>query len=387
MANSGLASEIARLIAASPLRGWSKDDDGRAKLLPCITFKDFMSCCLYDENYGYYRAGAVRIGRQGDFYTSSAIGHAMANVLAGYARAYQKETGGPISLIEWGAGTGTLSAKIMKAGSSRYSDWHGDVLHAQVEDHPLHQEAARSAWEETVGSAGAKPLLLSSAEAWAHTWPNRPKLIVANELLDAFPVHRVEQSGNELLELGVAVNGQLAFNEVYMPITDSRISDTLTRDGIKLDNGAQTEVNIAAADWLSQLAGMTDNGRAVIIDYGHEAEEYTAQHRKLGTLMCYWKHMHATSPYIRPGEQDITAHVPFTAIMHAAESAGWTIVSYTTQKQFLVDNGILEQLQNRHDPNPFSEAARTNRAVRQLLLSDGMSESFKVLVLEKKWAI
>lgn len=390
MAFNGLAAHLAQMIGNSPYIGWNKGDRERKKPLPCITFEAFMSCCLYDESYGYYRSGAVRVGKEGDFYTSAAIGHAMGEVLANYVLAFQQETQEKIALLEWGAGTGTLSAQIARAGMRKHSAWCKDVLHAQIENHPLHRAASGRTWKETVGFDETsldrvdEPLFLSSEEAWAYRWPQRPMLIVANELLDAFPVHRVEQIGAELVELGVAVTEEMEFFEVYLPVTDSRITDWLARSGTKLRNGAQTEVNLAAIEWLNQLADIVPSGRAVIIDYGHDAEEYAAEHRKLGTLMCYWKHQASGNPYIRLGEQDITAHVPYTMIKQAAESSGWKVTSYTTQKQFLVDNGILELLQSHNDLDPFSEASRSNRAVRQLLLSDGMSESFKVLVLDKR---
>ncbi|MNZ77470.1 hypothetical protein D3C78_960090 [compost metagenome] len=128
---------------------------------------------------------------------------------------------------------------------------------------------------------------------------------------------------------------------------------------------------------------MTD-ARLIVIDYGHESDEYAAEHRMRGTLMCYWRHQASDVPLIRAGEQDITSHVPFTFIRHAAEEAGWEVPGYMTQKQFLLENGVLERLQNVDSSNPFSEASRKNRAIRQLLLSDQMSEVFKVMLLSKR---
>ena len=119
------------------------------------------------------------------------------------------------------------------------------------------------------------------------------------------------------------------------------------------------------------------------MDYGHEAQELTAAHRMRGTLLCYKDHMAHDRPFMAPGEQDITAHVNFTACRLAAEQAGWQMIYYDTQKQFLIDQGVLQDLSSHDGLNPFSEAAKRNRSIRQLLLSDNMSETFKVMVLER----
>jgi SAM-dependent MidA family methyltransferase len=121
----------------------------------------------------------------------------------------------------------------------------------------------------------------------------------------------------------------------------------------------------------------------IIIDYGAEEDELYAAHRMRGTLMCYRQHHAYDNPFIHVGEQDITSHVNFTACIDAASSAGFTGSKLQTQRDFLVEQGILEKLQAHFDLNPFGEAAKKNRAIRQLLLSDQMSELFKVLILIK----
>ncbi|WP_127498524.1 class I SAM-dependent methyltransferase [Paenibacillus glycanilyticus] len=375
-----LIRRISEQIAEMPAVGWregSRDTPG----LRCMTFKQYMSLCLYDKQDGYYRSGPVRIGREGDFYTSSAVGAVMAHCLTNYVWDYAVQAAvGRIQLVEWGAGTGRLTMQIQEAWRAR-AEYCSD-LQCQpvlVEDHPGHLEEAK----RTIDSETA--LFLSSDEALqgGGHWQELPAVVLANELLDAFPVNRVTVEQGKLVELGVAGNAEDGFYEVRMPLSDERIAAALQKGGIRLTEGQQTEVNLDAEQWLASMADVLGEGRVIIIDYGHEAEEYTASHRMKGTLLCYSDHIASDEPYLRIGEQDITAHVPFTPLRHAAEAGGWRIAYYGTQKQFLIDHGALGLLQNHSDTDPFGQAAKMNRAVRQLLLSDGMSETFKVLVLDK----
>jgi SAM-dependent MidA family methyltransferase len=378
-----LAASIAAEIAESAYSGWNIDNKGRRHAARCIPFYHYMNACLYDRKHGYYRSGPVRVGKDGDFYTSSGIGRVLAEVLAECALAYSDAVGEPLKLIEWGAGTGRLSAQVAAAGGKRSSDWSERFQSILVEDHPAHGQAAREAFVDSNGQLDIEPLIASSDDAWHSSWLKQPAFVIANELLDAFPVHRIARIEGELHELGVAGDELQGFREVYMPITDSRISGWLARDGIQLREGQRTEVHADAAAFLKKLGDAMTTGRLVLIDYGHTAAEYTAEHRMHGTLMCYWRHLASDSPYIRIGEQDITSHVPFTFIQHEAEECGWQVASFTTQKQFLIDHGVLELLQNHTSTDPFSETARMNRSIRQLLLSDQMSESFKVMILDK----
>lgn len=377
---NALAASISKMIAGSALSGWYKDSFGNKHTVTCISFLDYMAICLYDTEYGYYRSGAIRIGREGDFYTSSAIGQVLAQVLASFAFDYTSMTNESLSIVEWGAGTGRLSAQIAEAGALRSENWKQSYESILVEDHPAHREAARQAFSQL----GLDALCVSSEEAWKSEWLRQTALVFANELFDAFPVHRIQSVDGELWELGVAYSEAKGFYEVCMPLTDNRITTWLSRDGIVLRESQQTEIHAGAAEFLEKLGSVMTRGRLVIIDYGHESAEYAAEHRMLGTLLCYSRHQASASPYVRIGEQDITSHVPFTFIRHAAELSGWQVTSYTTQKQFLIEHGVMDLLQNNYSTDPFSAAARSNRAIRQLLLSDQMSETFKVMVLDKK---
>lgn len=120
----------------------------------------------------------------------------------------------------------------------------------------------------------------------------------------------------------------------------------------------------------------------MIIDYGDVSDELFAAYRMRGTLMCYHHHRANDNPYESPGEQDITAHVNFSELIYAARNLGFREIQYMTQKQFLIEAGIMDLLQEHSNRDPFSPEAKKNRSIRQLLMSDQMSELFKVLILE-----
>ncbi|WP_162848356.1 class I SAM-dependent methyltransferase [Paenibacillus nanensis] len=383
-----LAAKIAGQIAGSSQLGRiisNRRHEGR--MVPSISFCSYMEACLYDEQYGYYQSGAVRVGKSGDFFTSSAIGTIMAEVIARYAADFGREYGFPVTLAEWGAGTGKLSADIAAAFRNHRSAEEMTLRPLIVENHPGHAAAAAESFRTFHRAGGGQPVVLSSVqfgEQYAKWMSDGSVLVLANELLDAFPVHRIRRRGKRLVELGVAVVPDEGFALTEMAVTDPRLADWLKRDGIFLREGQTTEICPGVRDWLFELSSRMPKGKVMIIDYGHDAEEYAAEHRMEGTLMTYWRHQASDSPLLGAGERDITAHVSFAFVKASAREAGFEVVYYDTQKQFLVDYGVFELLRNHDGMDPFGEAARRNRAVRQLLLSDSMSESFKVMVLEKK---
>lgn len=356
-------------------------------MVPSISFCSYMEACLYDEQFGYYRSGAVRVGKSGDFYTSSAIGNIMAEVIARYAANFGREYGFPVTLAEWGGGTGKLSADIAAAFRNHRLAEEMTLRPLIVENHPGHAAAAAESFRAIYPAGDEQPVVLTSnqfGERYAEWIANGSVLVLANELLDAFPVHRIRRRGNQLVELGVAVMPNEGFVLTEMAVTDPRLAEWLERDGIRLREGQTTEICPGVRDWLFELSARMPKGKVIVIDYGHDAEEYAAEHRMEGTLMTYWKHQASDSPLLGAGERDITAHVSFAFAKASAREAGFEVIYYDTQKQFLVDYGVFELLRDHDGLDPFGEAARRNRAVRQLLLSDSMSESFKVMVLEKK---
>ena len=215
-------------------------------------------------------------------------------------------------------------------------------------------------------------------------WKGTPVIIVANELLDAFPVHRIVKREGIVSEWGVSLDDASGtFVPCLLANSDINWTDWLEEQGITLSEGQTFEVNLDAAEWIRTLAAHMNRALLVLIDYGDECDELAAPHRMDGTLLCYSKHRAHNDPYQNPGEQDLTAHVNFSHMRQAAEQSGWKQLWYGTQKRFLIESGIMDKLSEHRIVDPFHPIAKRNRAIRQLLLSDGMSELFKVQILER----
>ncbi len=343
----------------------------------CMTFRDYMNFALYHPDFGYYRSGTARVGREGDFYTSAYIGDIMGEQLADWLNRlasdlYPDQT--PIDVVDWGGGTGRLAGQMLAAWQQ--AGEAGDRFRVTVVDgNPAHLVRAEETLAEYIAAGRAG---VASAEE-AGCWHDRQTIVVANELLDAFPVHRVTCRDDELREWGVAWDaGEGRLAPCLTEPSDPGIAAWIDRQGVRLVEGQTTEIGLDGAAWLSDLSERLGSAVIVFIDYGDGTAELTGPHRMDGTLLMYERHQAHADPFRNPGEQDMTAHVDFDLIRDRAVRLGWQAHWYGTQKQFLVDSGVLGKLVRHDIADPFHPVARRNRAIRQLLLSDGMSELFKV---------
>ncbi|MFC4599396.1 class I SAM-dependent methyltransferase [Cohnella hongkongensis] len=353
--------------------------------LSAISFYHYMSLCLYHPEFGYYRSGFPKVGREGDFYTSSSIGDVMGETLAGWLREAALARFGPgaaVEVLDWGGGTGRLSRQMLDAwaaSSDRPEDGAAPAFAVTVVDgNPAHR---REAERELAAHIRAGTARVSDETEWEKLLaPDRPVIVVANELLDAFPVHRLVMQDGKLSEWGVARTAEGRLVPCLMEPTDVRLADWLAEEGVELLDGQTVEANLDAAAWAADIAVRFARALLVLIDYGDETAELISPHRMDGTLLCYYRHRAHNDPYQWPGEQDLTAHVNFSHIRRSVEKRGGRQIWYGSQKRFLVEAGLLERLTAHGFTDPFHPVVRRNRAIRQLLLSDGMSELFKVQV-------
>ncbi|WP_274363293.1 class I SAM-dependent methyltransferase [Paenibacillus thermotolerans] len=352
-----------------------------------ISFAEYMEMCLYDTDFGYYTNDDRKVGKEGDFYTSAYIGGAMGWTLAAFAaeqfgRLNVKGKSGNLVLAEWGGGDGRLAKSVLDTLAAEYPDIYERVRFVSIESSPFHRSLQQ---EQLAGHA-------SRIEAVLHPGDERLNrllsvgntVLYANELLDALPVHRLRKVKGELKEIYVVWEEEReTFGERLLPVQE-RVTRMLERLNIRLKEGQTAELNLNAAEWVASLGGLISSGAAALIDYGDVTEELYGSHRMNGTFMCYRRHAAHDNPYVWVGEQDLTAHVDFGMCRMAAEDAGFSDIRLRSQKQFLVDYGILNRLLPHDGADPFSPEAKNNRAIRQLLLSDGMSELFKVLTIRKE---
>ncbi len=338
-----------------------------------------MDFALYAPEFGYYARAARRSGRAGDFFTSVDVGPVFGELLARQviemaALLSPGESSEPLPLdvVETGAGTGRLSTDILRAVRTQNPEIYRRLRLHLVELSP----EARSAQLTTLGDVSDR--LHSASDKLPDSFDG---VLIANELLDALPVHQVVMRDDGMREVYVAaVRDRLAL--VEGPLSTPRLAEYLEREGIALESGWRAEINLRAVEWIRHAVQTMTRGFMILIDYGHSAEElYSVTHAR-GTLTAYSRHTMSGAEAAdaapgwleRPGEQDITAHVDFTAIKDAATREGATVLGFLDQTYFLLGLGAGEL-----------DAAdlKTRLSLKTLLMPGGLGSTLKVLILGK----
>lgn len=353
-----------------------------------ISFAEFMELCLYHPKWGYYQVPVQKLGKDGDFYTSAGIGSIMGEITARYFLQYAKSSYAHASsfhYIEWGGGNGKWARDMLDTIAELSPDHYEKLRWTAIEGSPFH----RKRMAESLAAHTAKVTIIDAKDWESHLAaarserPGEVQFVFGNEFLDAFPVHRIGKTSEAIEEIGVGWDeGKQSFIDAWMPLTKNMEEEVNDRQ-IELTQHQVAEINLGLQAWFKRMYDQMKEGMLLLLDYGDVREELYAPHRMNGTLMCYRKHKAHDDPYQFIGEQDITSHVDFTACMEAAECAGFVRMELHTQKQWLLDHNVLGLLQEHAEPDPFAPVVRRNRAIRQLLLSDSISELFKVLSMVK----
>jgi SAM-dependent MidA family methyltransferase len=352
-----------------------------------ISFADYMDLALYAPGLGYYSAGALKLGTDGDFVTapeisplfSRCLASQCAEVLAGLEQGV---------VLELGAGSGVMAVDMLLELERLQS------LPAEY----LILEPSADGRARQVALLSERAAHLVSRVRWLEGMPEQPiqGVIVANEVVDALPVERFVIESGRVEELGVAIQAdQLA---VQMGPASAALvtaleslqseSDLLTHLPAHLpaQSGYTSELCLRLPAWVASLSDWLQEGVVVLFDYGFSQREYYLPERSSGTLRCYYRHRAHEDPFIWPGLQDITAWVDFSRLAAAAQTAGMEVAGYTTQAQFLLAAGLDEQVARetentvQGDPQKQVELAH---ALRQLVLPGEMGESVKVMALRK----
>lgn len=334
-----------------------------------ITFAEFMEMALYSRSGGYYSSKGDIWGEDGDYLTSADISPIFGRVLARQVSEIWEILGSPVPfhLIEVGAGRGTLSAAILDAVREHHSNLADILSLVLVDSHPA---LSVEGWErvERYNRIEELPGEITG-------------VILSNELLDAFPVHVVAQ-GEELMELYVTLEqgDNEKFVEVLGTPSTPLLQEYLDRAGVTLQGGQRVEINLRAIAWIERAAKLLKRGCVVTIDYGYPAREYFLP-RRGGHLLCHYRHSVNEEPYLRVGRQDITSHVDFSALAAYGRQAGLETVGFTTQLNYLLGMGVLEELEEvtAFDEEGVESIAR-NQGIKRLIMPGGMGDIFKVMV-------
>jgi SAM-dependent MidA family methyltransferase len=364
-----------------------------------ITFAEYMDLALYHPEHGYYSSNAVKIGfRGGDFFTSSNLGADFGELLASQFFQMWEILGRshPFSLVEMGAGQGILASHILKYLQLHHPDFFAALKYIIVEKSPtLRQEQQQRLQEFPVSWCNLEEIPSNSITG----------CFFSNELVDALPVHQFTLEGGKLREIYVTIQTDNqeqrllsspaspapplpSFIEVSGEPSTPHLAEYFELVGIDLSpnvyaDGYRSEINLAALDWLSIVADRLQRGYVLTIDYGYPASRYYNPRRSQGTLQCYYHHRHHDNPYINIGQQDITAHVDFTALERWGERCGLNQVGFTQQGLFLMILGLGQRLADiSHQTQPISQLLRRREALHQLIDPTGLG-SFGVLVQSK----
>ncbi|HEX8473857.1 MAG TPA: SAM-dependent methyltransferase [Pyrinomonadaceae bacterium] len=346
-----------------------------------ITFRDWMEAALYDETQGYYaRRDLMRWGRAGDYRTSAERTPLFAATFARYFAALYEELGAPSrwQIVEAGAGAGAFARGVLETLERDYPHVFSATLYVIDEVSMDARERAR----KLLAPYGNRTEFRRLDEIDA---PTEACVIFSNELLDAFPVHRIVMCDGRLRELCVGVSEAGEFVWTEREPTTHLLAAHFERMGVVLAEGQIAEVNLDAEWWMERAARSFRRGYLVAVDYGAEAIElYGAPHRLAGTLRGFSRHKFSDDVLAHPGERDLTTTVNWTQIRAAGERAGLKTVTLEPQDKFLLHAGALEQLELL-TRRAESEAAKISLRLgaREMILPGGMSESFQVLMQKK----
>lgn len=338
-----------------------------------LTVAEFMDLALYHPQYGYYASAAQRSGREGDFFTSVDVGPLFGEIVAAQLDEMWnrlRDAGATrFQLVEAGAGNGRLARDILDAIADHHDDLYDHLEVTLVE----RSEPARAQQPATLGRhrADSRAVLPPASSITG--------VILANELLDALPVHVVRMREDGLREVYIGERDERLIEIEDLPSNRHVIDDYLTRMEVPLPPGTTTEVGLEAVRWMKAAAAAIDRGFLLLFDYGHTAAQLFATHGS-GTLMAYRSHVATERGWLdEPGARDLTAHVNLTAVRDAAEAAGLTTIGIVDQMYFLTSLGIAERLDGGRDLKSLARRL----AAKTLLMPGGLGSTMKAFAFAR----
>ena len=343
-----------------------------------LPWVETMALALYDSANGYYSGEPRRIGRQGDFYTAVSVGPLYGRLIAAQAVRIWEGAGCPARFVlaEQAAHDGQLMEDIVMEIQARHPALAAGLEVVLIEPQAKYRYAQEHRLRQVWPGRVTWIATITELEAAAG-------LLVCNELLDAFAVHRVIKRDGQWREQGVA----LAEDGVTLVWEDREIQvASLQKEVAKLPSdlpdGYQTEIQAAVLEWVSGLGASGFQGSVWIADYGLDAEEYWGPERTEGTLRRYWKHQMDDRVLQDLGEADLTCHVNFTGVHEAAAAAGFRVVEYADQGRFLT-RLAGPWLRSLEGSATTGEAPALLRQFQSLTHPGIMGRSFRVLLLER----
>ena len=333
-----------------------------------ISFEQFMHDALYTKGLGYYSSELRKFGETGDFVTAPEISPLFSRCLAHQCvQLFEKG-----DILEFGAGSGEMALRILtELQSLNALPQHYFIIEVSENLKQRQQEKLQDFLSQVV---------------WLDQLPERFEgVVLANEVLDAMPVRKFQiGETNEILEYFVTTKND-QFEWILKP-ADESLETAVKNLNIDFPPHYSSEINIFISGWLKNISEMLMKGVVLLIDYGFPQKEYYHLQRDRGTLMCHYRHYAHDDPFFYVGLQDITAHVDFTAVAKGAEQAGFNVLGYTSQGDFLLQGGLLQLITN-FEELPLQQRLKFAQQMKQLTLPHEMGELFKVIGLSKNISI
>ena len=344
-----------------------------------MPFSRYMELCLYHPLEGYYSRNASQFGKAGDFFTSSDIHGVFGRLLSRQFEEMWRALDRPprLEILELGPGRGLFARDVLDWSRKKFPDFFAALTYTLQEA----SQALRAKLEETLRDHFANGHTMiadpEGAKILRSTSPEIPIIVFANEFFDALAVEIVSSQGKLHLALE---NDRLI--EIWLPSSAEELA-FLDRYGVHPEGNERIEVPLAAQHWINEIAAIHGSfapGFVIIIDYGYtRADQLAGRHR--GTLLAYRQHSTSPNPYEAPGEQDLTAHVNFTALSAALQQAGIATQKLLTQSQFLMGIGECNQFGDAFEECRLpQERAKVALQLKHLITPEGMGETFRVLI-------
>lgn len=336
-----------------------------------ISYAEYIQQALYHSEYGYYMKNTPKIGPAGDFITSSNISDIYGRTISKWFFQKAKEYKLPFQVCEIGGGNGRFARAFIDEWKVIADE---EIHYCIFETSPYHRKLQQ---EQISFSENIRQI-----DSWNEITPFCG-MIFSNELFDALPVHVVEKRNDQLHEIMVTVKeGELA--EKAVPLTNEDIYLFLEESGLTLSNGQRIEIPLQMEQMIKSLSAALDKGIVLTADYGYTDEEWQEPMRRDGSLRGYYKHSLMNNVLDYPGKMDITSHIHFDSLIRIGEKEGLNFHFKMRQDEFLLSAGILQELEDHYDPNPFSPISKRNRAIRSLIMPSGMSSAFHLVLQAKK---
>jgi SAM-dependent MidA family methyltransferase len=349
-----------------------------------ISFAEFMDLVLYHPEHGYYNSPIEKIGAMGDYYTSPGVHPIFGNLIACQINQMWEilDRPSPFFIVEGGAGKGFLCLDILNHACRFFPVFFGKIRYILSDQSSVMEEKQRSLFRD---SPFINKIQWMKARNLFCEGRKFTGCFLSNELIDSFPVHVVQQEERELLEVFVTVKDHSFVEFLDIPSSPA-IPAYLDSYGFPLEENQRGEVNLHALTWIERVNQILEKGFILTVDYGFEARELYDPARSKGTLIAYSHHSTSTDFYKRIGNQDITAHVNFTALIRKGEQIGIEKIGFTEQYKFLLGLGLLQKIEdyeNQAQARPAAEFLTNKLAMKSFLIPGGMGTLFKVLVQGK----